>query len=120
MLVVALVSCRDEHTCVPLVRSVRSSVTPEGTATLDKTMVEQDVLDLLAEDAPLEPEKVQVVALLSRSGAAVGKGAAAGAATARVEQMMAVKATAPRTWTMMDCSHLLIRDQIQLKRNREK
>jgi hypothetical protein len=38
-------------------------------------------LDLLADEAPLEPENVHVVALLARSGAAVGAGAAAGAAT---------------------------------------
>jgi hypothetical protein len=37
-------------------------------------MVEQDVLDLLALEAPPEPEKVQVVARFSKSGAAVGSG----------------------------------------------
>jgi hypothetical protein len=37
-------------------------------------MVEQEVLDLLALEAPPEPEKVQVVALFSKSGAAVGSG----------------------------------------------
>ena len=61
---------------MPLVRPVRSSVVPDGTATDDSTMVEQEVFDLLAEEAPPEPEKVQVVARLSRSGAAVGAGAA--------------------------------------------
>jgi hypothetical protein len=40
-------------------------------------MVEHDVLDLLASEAPEDPEKVQVVALFSRSGAAVGAGAGA-------------------------------------------
>jgi hypothetical protein len=42
-------------------------------------MVEHDVLDLLAREAPLEPENVHVVALLARSGAAVGSGTGAGA-----------------------------------------
>lgn len=42
-------------------------------------MVEQEVLDLLAEEAPPEPEKVQVVALSSSVGAAVGAGTGAGA-----------------------------------------
>ncbi len=43
-------------------------------------MAEQDACNFLADDAPLEPEKVQVVALLARamSGAAVGAGAAKG------------------------------------------
>lgn len=63
-----------------VVKPVKSSVTPDGTATDDRTIVEQDFLDLLAKDAPLEPEKVQVVALLSMSGAAVGSGAAMGLA----------------------------------------
>lgn len=55
-------------------------------------MVEQEVLDLLAEEAPLDPLKVQVVALLARSGAAVGSGAGAGAAktTAAAEKSRAV------------------------------
>jgi hypothetical protein len=54
-------------------------------------IVEQDVLDLLADEAPFDPENVQVVARLARaiSGAAVGSGAAAGAAT--------VSAAAPST-----------------------
>lgn len=41
-------------------------------------MVEQEVFDLLADEAPPEPENVHVVALLDRSGAAVGRGAATG------------------------------------------
>jgi hypothetical protein len=67
---------------VPEVRPVKSNVVPEGTATLERTMVAQDFLDLLAREAPEEPEKVQD-ALLARSGAAVGAGAAAGAAATR-------------------------------------
>lgn len=58
---------------------------PDGTASADNTMVEQEVLDLLADEAPPEPEKVQVVARLSRSGAAVGAGAAAGRAEAKTD-----------------------------------
>lgn len=58
---------------------------PEGTASADKTMVAQEALDLLAEAAPDEPEKVQVVARLARSGAAVGAGAAAGRAEAKAD-----------------------------------
>jgi hypothetical protein len=45
-------------TAVPSSRSVKSKVVPDGTATSDKTIVEQDFLDSLAEAAPLEPEKV--------------------------------------------------------------
>ena len=44
----------------------------------ESTMVEQEVLDLLAEAALV---KVQVVARFERSGAAVGAGAATGLAT---------------------------------------
>lgn len=68
-------------TLVPELRPVRSNVVPEGTASADRMMVEQEVLDLLADEAPPEPEKVQVVARLSRSGAAVGAGAAGAAET---------------------------------------
>ena len=68
-------------TWVPELRPVRSRVLPEGTARALRTMVEQEVLDLLADEAPPEPEKVHVVARSSRFGAAVGAGAAAGAAT---------------------------------------
>lgn len=57
-------------------KSDKSSVVPDGTATLDKTIVEHDFCDLLAREAPLLPENVQLVALLTRagSGAAVIKG----------------------------------------------
>jgi hypothetical protein len=51
---------------------------PDGTATSDRIIVEHDACDLLADDAPLEPEKVQVVALFARaagSGGAVMAGA---------------------------------------------
>lgn len=65
-------------------RSDRSNVTPDGTATAESTMVEQDFWEALAEAAPLAPEKVQLVALLTRpaSGGGVGAGAATGEAIA--------------------------------------
>jgi hypothetical protein len=44
--------------CVPEVRPVRSKVVPDGTATLERTIVAQDVLDLLAREAPADLEKV--------------------------------------------------------------
>jgi hypothetical protein len=52
-------------------------------------MVEQEVLDLLADAAPLEPEKVQLEARLAMSpasGAGVTRGAATGLATAALPQ----------------------------------
>lgn len=67
-------------TCVPLVSLVRSSVVPDGTAILFKTIVAHDVFDLLALAAFV---KVHVVALFSKFGAAVGAGAVAGAAATR-------------------------------------
>jgi len=71
-------------TWVPAVSDVRSRVTPEGTATLLRTMVAQDFFDKLALAAPAAPENVQV-ARFSRLGAAVGAGVGngAGIATAR-------------------------------------
>lgn len=73
-----------------MVRPVRSSVVPEGTATLDKTIVAQLAFDLLAEAAPLAPENVQE-ARLSRVAAAVTAGAA-GAAETRAAPPMAATA----------------------------
>jgi hypothetical protein len=64
-------------TVVPSFKSVRSRVTPDGTASAERMMVEHEVFDLLADEAPPDPEKVHVVALFSRSGAAVGAGAGA-------------------------------------------
>lgn len=61
---------------MPEFRPVRSSVVPEGTAMLSSTIVAQDVLDLLADAALVNVH----VARLAMSGAAVGSGAAAGAA----------------------------------------
>jgi len=59
----------------------RSSVVPEGTATLFKTIVAQEACDLLAAAAPAEPEKVQLVArLATASGWGAGVIAGAGAA----------------------------------------
>lgn len=67
--------CLQLLTVVPSFRSLRSSVTPEGTATFDNTIVAHDFCDLLAEDAPFEPEKVQVVARSSNFGPCVTEGA---------------------------------------------
>lgn len=79
-------------TVVPLSRPVKSRVTPEGTATAERMMVEQEVFDLLANEAPLEPEKVHVVALFWMSGAAVGAGAAIGLASTAVPHNASVRA----------------------------
>ena len=67
-------------TVVPLFRPVRSRVVPAGTATEERTIVEQEVLDLMAEAAPLEPVKVQVEERCSISDARVAAGAACTAA----------------------------------------
>jgi hypothetical protein len=68
-------------TFVPDLRPVKSSVVPDGTATLDRTMVEHEVLDLLAEAAPLEPENVHEAARFSSVAGAVTAGAGAANAT---------------------------------------
>lgn len=72
-------------TCVSSSMSDRSRVVPEGTTREDRTMVEHDFWLLLARAAPDEPEKVQLVALLTRpaSGADVmaGPGSATGEAS---------------------------------------
>jgi len=65
-------------TVVPSARLDRSSVTPDGTATLLRTMVAHAFCDTLASDAPFDPEKVQLVALLATS--AIGGGVIAGSA----------------------------------------
>jgi hypothetical protein len=76
---------------VPEFRPVKSKVTPDGTAIAERIIVEQEVFDLLAREAPVDPLKVQVVArfaiALLRSGAAVGIGIGTGPAKtpARVE-----------------------------------
>lgn len=61
-----------KRTVVSSGKSDKSKVVPDGTATLDRTMVEHDFCDLLAEDAPLLPEKVQLVALLTSAGSGAG------------------------------------------------
>jgi hypothetical protein len=69
-------------TAVLSFRLDRSKVVPDGTATLERIMVEHDACDLLADDAPLEPEKVQVVALFAiAAGSGGGVMAGAGWAT---------------------------------------
>lgn len=73
-------------TVVSSSRSERSSVTPEGTLSADRTIVAQSFWDTLASEYPSEPEKVQLVARLplacDRSGAGVGRGAGAAKAEA--------------------------------------
>jgi hypothetical protein len=69
-----------ELTCVPLVSPVKSSVSLAGTITEPKTVVAQAAFDLLTAEAPDDPEKVQI-ALLAKSGASVGAGAAGAADT---------------------------------------
>lgn len=66
---------------------VKSRVVPEGTATLERTIVAQEVLDLLAEAAPFEPEKVQLAARSSMLAALVTRGAGAATGLARVQAM---------------------------------
>jgi hypothetical protein len=71
-------------TVVSSERLLRSRVVPDGTATSDRMIVEQDFCDALAEAAPEEPEKVQDVALLAKLGASVMEGSATGEAIAPV------------------------------------
>ena len=62
-------------------------------------MVEQEVFDLLADEAPSDPENVQVVALLSlfwTFGAGVTAGSGAGAAMTDPRHSIAAKATQDR------------------------
>lgn len=79
---------------MPEFRPVKSSVTPDGTAIAERMMVEQEVLETLASEAPFEPLKVQVVARLAialeRSGAGVGIGIGTGPA------MTPTRAESPR------------------------
>lgn len=67
-------------TVVSSARLLRSRVVPDGTATSDRMMVEQEACDLLAEAAPEEPEKVQEVARFAKLGASVMAGSATGEA----------------------------------------
>ena len=80
---------------MPAVRPVRSSVTPDGTAILSRTMVAHEVFDLEAAEAAV---KVQVARFSSAtaffiSGAAVGTGVA----ETRIEAMLRTRPT--------DCSN---------------
>jgi len=62
-------------------------------------IVEQEVFDLLADEAPSDPEKVQVVALLSLfwiSGAGVTAGSGTGAAMTDPMHSATAKATQDR------------------------
>jgi len=68
---------------VPAVSFDKSNVTPDGTATLLRTIVAHDAWDALADAAPAEPEKVQEALFSSWTG--VGGSVGAGAATATGE-----------------------------------
>lgn len=72
-------------TVVSSSRSERSSVTPEGTVSADKTMVAQSFWDTLASEYPSDPEKVQLVARLPLASAKSGAGVGRGAGTAKTE-----------------------------------
>jgi hypothetical protein len=76
-------------TVVSSARSLRSRVVPEGTASADSTIVAQAFCEALAEAAPLEPEKVQLVARLARVGEAVIIGSAGEARMPVAEAMSA-------------------------------
>lgn len=73
-------------TWVPLVSLVRSRVVPAGTATLLRMMVAQAAFDFVAEAAPLEPEKVQVVARFSTTVGAAATRAALPTTAATMEE----------------------------------
>jgi hypothetical protein len=94
--------CRGLLTVVSSGRSLRSSVTPEGTATSDKIMVEQSFCDTLADDAPSDPENVQLVALFSSDGGAVTAGFAAGFAIAQPARAARTKHSKSLTITSDD------------------
>jgi hypothetical protein len=59
----------------------RFRVTPEGTEREDRTIVEQDVFDFNTNEYPIEPLKVQFVALLITASFRLGVGVSSGAAT---------------------------------------
>jgi hypothetical protein len=67
-------------------------VVPEGTATLDRTIVAHDAWDLLAEEAPADPENVQL-ARFCRAWSREGPGVTAGAATGFESAPVPAKAT---------------------------
>ena len=74
-------------------RLERSKVVPEGTVMPDRTMVEHDDWDLLAEAAPLEPLKVQLVALFASNGLGGGVISGPAKATGDATAAQAAKAT---------------------------
>jgi hypothetical protein len=75
----------------------KSKVVPEGTTSEDKTRVAHDFWLTLAREAPDEPEKVQLVALLTWSavGAGVmsGPGSATGEAAAQAAKAPTIRGT---------------------------
>ena len=82
---------------------------PAGTATLLRTIVAQAALDWVADAAPLEPLKVQVVARLSM-------GDAAGAAETMAAPPMAAAATREEKCMVNDCSSWIVVEKRRLVR----
>jgi len=74
-------------------------VRPDGTTRPLRTIVAQDALDLLAAEAPEDPEKVHE-ALLARSGAAVGAGAGTAAGAAATSEVVARSPKRKESWTI--------------------
>ena len=87
-------------TCVPEDRPVRSRTRPDGTTRPLRTIVAQDALDLLAAEAPEDPEKVHE-ALLARSGAAVGDGVGTAAGAAATSEVAARSPKRKESWTIL-------------------
>lgn len=80
-------------TVVSSARLERSRVVPDGTTSEDSTRVAHDFWLTLASEAPDEPEKVQLVALLIFSGLGAGVIAGPGSATGEAETQAAKAAT---------------------------
>lgn len=80
-------------TVVSSARPERSKVVPDGTTSEDSTRVAHDFLLTLAREAPDEPEKVQLVALLTLSALGAGVMAGPGAATGEADTQATNAAT---------------------------
>lgn len=73
------------------------NVTPEGTVNEDSTIVAQDALDTEAREYPLDPLKVQAVALFAMASLRLGGGVGWGAATGLPRTPEAVARNATKT-----------------------
>lgn len=80
-------------TVVSSARLERSRVVPDGTTSEDSTRVAHDFWLTLASEAPDEPEKVQLVALLIFSALGAGVMAGPGSATGEAATQAAKAAT---------------------------